>query len=36
MATNLLAGFSGGAKFGKYWQKSLFSKKSANFFGNIS
>jgi len=28
-------GLPDGAKFGKYCQKSLFSKKFANFYGNI-
>jgi len=29
------SGLPDDAKFGKYCQKSLFSKKFANFFGNI-
>jgi len=29
------SGLPDGAKFGKYCQKSLFSKKFVNFFGNI-
>jgi len=35
LVANLGPGLPDGAKFGKYRQKSPFSKKFANFFGNI-